>query len=102
MKKLATLLVSTALVGGLTATAFAASNGVVTTPGYGQRGNFATQQQMQGPRGQMQNFNGQQGQVANAQRPSLQGQNFQGPGMRGPQDGVRFGGNDILRLALLG
>ncbi len=102
MKKLATLLLSTVLVGGLTASAFAASTGTVTNAAYGQRGNFAGQQQMQGPRGQMQHFNGQQGQnmrgpqgqLANAQRPGVQGQ-----GMRGPQNGARFGGNDILRLA---
>ena len=102
MKKLATLLLSTALIGGMTASTFAASTGTVTNTAYGQRGNFAAQQQMQGPRGQMQNFNGQQdqnmrgpqGQFANAQRPGVQGQ-----GMRGPQGGPGFGGNDILRLA---
>ena len=101
MKKLATLLLSTVLVGGLTASAFAASTGTVTNAAYGQRGNFAAQQ-MQGPRGQMQNFNGQQGQnlrgqqgqFANAQRPGVQGQ-----GMRGPQGRPGFGGSDILRLA---
>ncbi len=77
MKKLATLLLSTALVGGLTLSAYAAPNNTGTSPRYLQRGN-AIGQQYQAP----------QGQFGNAQ------------GVRGFNNGVRFGaGNDILRLA---
>ena len=69
MKKLATLLLTSALVGGLTFTAFAPA---ASAAGYNgnQRGNFANQQ-MQG-----QNIQGQQGQFG------------PGQGMRGP-DGMR-------------
>ncbi len=100
MNKLATLLLSTVLVGGLTASTLAASAGTVTNAGYGQRGNFATQQQMQGPRGQMQNFNGQQDQtVRGPQGQFASAPNANGFGQRGPQAGAGFGGGDILRLA---
>ena len=65
MKKLATLLVSTALIGGLTLTSFAATASAADSYRGNNRGNFATQQQYGA------------------------GQNMQGPGMRFNDDNMR-------------
>jgi len=58
MKKLATILLSSALVGGLTLSAFAPAASAAESYRGNQRGNFTTQQQMQGPQGQNMRGNG--------------------------------------------
>lgn len=89
MKKLATLLLSTALVGGLALSAFTPASAAETNVRYMQRGNFAGQQMQQGPNAQ--GYGMMQGQQKGGPG-MMQGQQMGGPGM-----GMGQGG--ILRLA---
>ena len=86
MKKLATLLLTTALVGGLTLTSFASTASAADSYRGNNRGNFATQQQYGG-----QNM---QGPGQNMRGPGMQNDTMRGPGglgVRGP-NGLAQGG----------
>lgn len=83
MKKLATLLVSTALVGGLTLTSFATTANAADSYRGNNRGNFGNQQQMQ-----------MQGPGQNMRGPGMNADDMRGPGARGAfgQGGFAQGG----------
>ena len=100
MKKLATVLLSSALVGGLTLSALVPAASAADTYRGMQRGNFAGQQQMQQAPGMMQQGQnaapgqGMRGQgigpMALGQNVGPQGMGAQGMGPRGQGDLVRF------------
>lgn len=90
MKKLATILVSTALVGGFTLSAFVPAATAAETYRGMNRGNFAGQQMQQGPQGQVQQGQGPM------QGFAMQGQNMPGQGLRGQGFGPERVGQDGL------